>query len=102
FGYVWPLVLTVVFVAGLSRRRTLLLLAGYALVRLLISRGSTVGVFSVAVLWGVNALVPTLFILAVAARPLRAVGPFLAPSVVAAGVAMAVGGGLAGWLADTG
>jgi hypothetical protein len=102
FGYVWPLVLTVVFVAGLSRRRTLLLLAGYALVGLLISRGSPVGVLSLAVLWGVNALVPTLFILAVAARPLRAVGPFLAPSVVAAGVAMAAGGGLAGWLADAG
>ena len=70
------------FVAGLSRRQTLLLLAGYALVGLLISGGTAIGALSVAILWGVNALVPTLFILAVAARPLRAVGPFLAPSAV--------------------
>ena len=102
FAHIWPLVLTVAFVAGLSRRQVLLLLAGYALVGLLISGGTAIGALAVAIGWGVNALVPTLFILAVAARPLRAVGPFLAPSAVAAGVALAVGGGLASWLADAG
>lgn len=102
FAHVWPLVLTVGLVAGLSRRRTLLLLAGYALVGLLLTGGTAGGVLAVAVGWGVDALVPTVILLAVAARSLRAVGPFLAPSVVVAGVAAAAGGGLAVRLADAG
>jgi hypothetical protein len=102
FEYVWPLVLTVAFVAGLPTRQTLLLVAGYALAGLLLTGGSAIGARAVAIGWGTNALVPTLIILAVAARPLRAVGPFLAPSAVAAGGALAAGGVLAGWLADAG
>ena len=102
FEHVWPLILSVAFVAGLSRRQTLLLLGGYALGGLLLTGGSATGALAVAIGWGINALVPTLIILTVAARPLRAVGPFLAPSAVAAGVALAGGGVLAGRLADAG
>jgi hypothetical protein len=102
FEHVWPLVLTVAFVAGLSKRQTLLLLGGYAIGGLLLTGGSAIGALAVAIGWGTNALVPTLIILAVAAPPLRAVGPFLAPSAVAAGVALAEGSILAGWLAAAG
>ena len=47
FEHVWPLILSVAFVAGLSRRQTLLLLGGYALGGLLLTGGSATGALAV-------------------------------------------------------
>ena len=74
FILIWPLVPTLFFVAGGSRRLRVIGIAAYFLVALAISPVSLV---EFAILWGTFMGVPTLLLIVVGHRRLRSVGPLV-------------------------
>lgn len=107
FVLAWPIVLTVFFVAVASRRLRIAGILLYFVVALIIS---PVTVDDLLVLWGTFMGFPTLLILAVSNRRLRAVGPIVLAATFmvvsgaslgftfAANLFIAGGGGQPGWM----
>jgi hypothetical protein len=91
--FAWPAVPTVVVVAALGARATVAVVGGYAV--LLVAPVAVFGhgdplerAASAPLVWAFFALPASVILAAVAARPVRAVGAFLAPGVFVAGVGL--------------
>ncbi|MDQ3029878.1 MAG: hypothetical protein M3R09_07605 [Actinomycetota bacterium] len=90
FVNVWPLVPTLALVAAFNRRTTALAVSVYAATLITLGALGEAGVAQVLALWAILALPASLILAGVAGRRLRAVGPFLAPSVFVIGAGIMV------------
>lgn len=86
FVFAWPLVPTLAVVCAWSWRLTGLVVIVYLGGLLALGALSLGGVLGPLSLWALFMLPSSLIVVGVAGRPLRAVGPFIAPSVFVVGV----------------
>jgi hypothetical protein len=88
--FAWPLLPTLALVCAWSWWATGLAMAGYFGVVAALGVLGQAGAGAALLLWALYMLPPSLIVAAVAPRPLRAVGPFLAPSMFVIGLGFAV------------
>ena len=88
--FAWPLVPTLALVHAWSWSATGLAMAGYFGIIAALGLLDQAGAAAALLLWAFYMLPASLVVAAVAPRPLRAVGPFLAPSMFVIGLGLAV------------
>ena len=93
--FAWPLVPTLALVCAWSWRATGLLMAGYFGALAALGLIGSAGIGAALLLWALYMLPPSLIVAAVAPRRLRAIGPFLAPSVFVLGLGFLTWPGIA-------
>jgi hypothetical protein len=85
FLLAWPIIPTLLVVMAPRRRVKILAVAAYTLAALLLGLFARQNEMFTLLLWSVQEGPPTLALLAIAGRRLRAVGPFVAPAVFVLG-----------------